>query len=105
MAGEDSLTSALREVKEELGIELDINNGYLYKTFMMQHTRFDEGGAFYDVWIFNQDIDLKDIKLQEEETADEKYASKEEILCLVNNNEFLPVNEVYPYLYDLLGNE
>ena len=54
LAGEDSLAAALREAKEETGIELDPRNGALLFRF---------SGAHYhcDVWLFRQALRLADV--------------------------------------------
>ena len=52
-SGETSLQGALREVKEELGIDLNKEN----MEFMLSFKRFN---SFVDVWLAKQNIDLKD---------------------------------------------
>ena len=100
LAGEDSLTAALREAKEELGIELCPENGYLFKTAIRQYRNFPD---FLDIWVFNQDFPIESVVLQAGETCGAKWASSEEILEMEKNGEFIPMN-VYPYLKELFEN-
>lgn len=91
LAGDDSLTAALREVKEETGLELDPAKGKLVLTYQISD-------YFRDVWLFRQDFDLEDVVLQPGETVDKMYADSNTIFRLMENGEFVP----YGYLWDLM---
>lgn len=97
LAGEDSLTGALREVKEELGISLDKDKGSLYKS--LKRAVYQD---FCDVWIFEHDCDIKDIVLQEGETCDAMWASSDEILKLIDDGKFIPLDNMQ-YVFELLN--
>lgn len=84
LAGDDSLTAALREVKEETGLTLDPEKGKL----MLSYRRCDN---FKDVWLFLQDFDLADVVLQPGETSDKMYGDKETILRMWREGEFVPL--------------
>jgi len=94
LAGDDSLTAALREVKEETGLTLDASRGRLYDTLW---------GEDYicDIWLFEQDFDLADVVLQEGETCGVQYASAEKVLEMNESGELVP----YSYLKRLLAYE
>jgi predicted NUDIX family NTP pyrophosphohydrolase len=49
LAGEDSLTAAVRENREDCGIIHDISNAEL----LMSNTK---GTEFYDIWLFQQEF-------------------------------------------------
>jgi len=91
LAGDDSITAALREVKEETGLTADPALGECVISF-----RRDDN--FVDVWLFRQDFNLDDVILQEGETCDKMYASIDKIKELFDNGEFVP----YSYLSQLL---
>lgn len=91
LAGDDSLSAALREVKEETGLIADPNNGKCVISFRREE-------CFVDVWLFKQDFDLNDVILQEGETCDKMYASADKIKELNNSGMFVP----YSYLQQLL---
>lgn len=70
--GETTLQTIERETKEELGINLNIENAQLvnhYKT----------GKVWIDTYLIKQDIDLDDIIMQEDEVSEVKWVTYEEI--------------------------
>ena len=83
LAGDDSLTAAMREVREETGLTLDPKKGRVL--FTLQGDNY-----FSDVWLFRQDFDLADVVLQEGETVDKMYADREAILAMARSGEFVP---------------
>ncbi|MBT2692691.1 bifunctional NUDIX hydrolase family protein/GNAT family N-acetyltransferase [Bacillus sp. ISL-55] len=83
--GDDSEQAAIREVKEELGIDLDIEKGERIFT-----VKFSQG--FDDIWLVRQNVALEDLLLQEEEVADAKWASEAEIRELAETGQFIPFN-------------
>lgn len=95
VAGENSLQGAFRETKEELGIELDASNGKLIKS-----TRRDIYKDFYDVWLFKQDIDIKDIVLQEEEVSDAKWVTPSELEHLFKSGELVPTLGYFKIIFE-----
>lgn len=88
ISGEDSLSAALRETKEELGITLYPQNGKVFKSYTYPHSSGD-GAAYIEVWLFRQNIDIDTIVLQKEETRDVKWASKEQIKQMMDQNIFI----------------
>lgn len=99
IAGDDSLTAALRETKEELGIDLDPNKGTLF-TRMLRH--IDNGSKWLqDAWIFEWDGSIDEIEFQESETCDAMWATFDKIREMINAGEFL--GEVfYPYFDEMV---
>ena len=81
--GESSREAARRELKEELGIELDFSA--LRPNMTMN---FEQG--FDDFYLINRDVDLASLSLQPEEVKAVRYASEEEILSLIDKGEFIP---------------
>ncbi|HIX91711.1 MAG TPA: NUDIX domain-containing protein [Firmicutes bacterium] len=91
LAGDDSLTAALREVHEETGLTLDPSRGKRIFEFITRDT-------FVDVWLFLQDFSLDDIVLQEGETCGARYVVSDELRALSERGELVP----YRYLDRLL---
>ncbi|WLR54430.1 bifunctional NUDIX hydrolase family protein/GNAT family N-acetyltransferase [Mesobacillus subterraneus] len=85
IVGDDSEQAAIREAKEELGIDLDIKKGERIFT-----VKFSQG--FDDIWLVRQNVALEDLLLQEEEVADAKWASEAEIREMAETGEFIPFN-------------
>ena len=73
LAGDDSLTAAIREMQEETGYHLLPQNGRCVISY-----RGDD--HFSDVWHFKPDLDLAKTKLPEGETCDAMHAYKETIV-------------------------
>lgn len=84
IAGDDSLTAALREVLEETGLILQPENGRLVRTDKSRD-------VFADMWLFQQDFSLEDVILLEGETCDCMAATSEQILQLAQEGKFVPV--------------
>lgn len=91
IAGDDSLSAAVREVKEETGLTANPACGTCVLRFQVDH-------AFNDVWLFRQDFSLEDVILLEGETCDKRYASVSEILELKKQGLLVP----YTYLPQIL---
>jgi 8-oxo-dGTP pyrophosphatase MutT (NUDIX family) len=101
VAGDDSITTALKEPKEELGIVLDPKNGHLFKRYKRE---YDNGsGDIIDVWLFRQEINITDIKFQPDETCDAMLAGKELINQMINDGTFIG-RDIFPYLDELFNN-
>jgi len=86
VAGDDSLTTALKEAKEELGIILDPQNGR-----MIRH-RLPCGSAqchgLVDVWLFRQNVDISAVILAPDETCNAMWASRDEINRMIDEKVF-----------------
>ena len=89
IAGDTSLECAVKETYEEAGIVLDPSDGELVHSY----NRMEKRGMpdFCDVWFFRKDFDLSDVVLQEGETCDAMWASKEKILKLLDDGKLVPV--------------
>ena len=90
ITGENTQETAIRETKEELGIDLDINKTDIFSTI-----KFASG--FDDIWLIRQNVNINDIKLQYAEVADAKWVFVSEIKQLILNGEFIE----YPYINQL----
>lgn len=86
--GENSLTAALREVKEELGISFESD-------MLKNMTRVKLKNVFSDLWLVCQEISLEDIRMQKEEVSEVKYAGIDEIATMIKLNEFIDFGKDY----------
>lgn len=86
--GEDSLVAILREVKEELGIEIDKNS-------LKKPLRHKRKNAFTDIYVLKQDINLEDIALQEDEVEDVKWVRIEELKQMKQQGSFFRYDSEY----------
>jgi len=92
ISGNDSLQAAIREAKEETGLELLSKNGKV----LFSLNRNDN---FCDVWLFQQDFDINDVVFQPDETCGAKWADKNEIKRMVKSGEFIE----FCYMEELFG--
>lgn len=78
--------AARREVKEELGLEINMDNKRVAFTI-----NFDKG--FDDFFLIKRAIDISELTLQKSEVTAIKWASKAEIKRLIQNKQFVPYTE------------
>jgi len=98
IAGENSRQGALREMKEELGIEVDYNcnNGKI----VAQDTFEEPHGWLADIWIFNIDEDIENLEFQKEEVINARWSTKEEVISMINKGEFFKGNVFVEHVFD-----
>jgi 8-oxo-dGTP pyrophosphatase MutT (NUDIX family)/GNAT superfamily N-acetyltransferase len=99
LAGEDSLTAALRETREELGIELDPQKGTLFNTI----DRHGNDGHTWiqDTWVFEWNGSIEDVRFQESETCDVMWARTDKIREMMGSGAFLSA-WFYPYFDEMV---
>ena len=103
-SGEDDLTSAKRELKEELGLNLEelkiekldriteklVNNGVI-------------SNEYVSIFIVYADIDINDITLQVEEVSEAKWCTKEELNMFIKDKVIIPHVREYEILNEVLS--
>ncbi len=82
VSGEDSIDGAVRELAEETGIraekaDLKLVNTVVYSNYIM------------DVYLYERDVDMLEVVLQEDEVCGAKLATEAEILAMIENDEFV----------------
>lgn len=87
LAGDDSRTAAQREVQEELGLALDLSG--MRPVFSVS---FSQG--FDDFWLIRQEVRLEDLTLQPSEVQAVRWASRQEVLEMVQAGTFIPYPEL-----------
>ena len=75
--GETSIIGAIRETEEELGISIDVDKIELLLSFKREH-------GFVDVWLIEDDIDIKNVVLQEKEVSKIKWVSIQELKHIIH---------------------
>ncbi|MCL2664299.1 MAG: NUDIX domain-containing protein [Defluviitaleaceae bacterium] len=101
VAGDDSLTAALRETKEELGIDLDPQKGELFERTINAGSSMG-GGWICDVWIFLHDCQIEDVRFSDGETCAAMWASAETIKQMMKDGIFLD-ERFYPYFEQMIN--
>ena len=81
-AGETDLEGIQREVHEELGLNIEKTEFKFIKSLIRKQ-------AILDVWVVRKDINLKDLKLKNDEVMGAKFVSISEFKEMLNNNEIV----------------
>lgn len=82
-AGDTSEMTCAREFEEELGVKPNMDKAELIGSIRRKHD-------YVDVWHIEQDIDLNDVKMQEEEVSEVKYVTIDELNKIIESGEFVP---------------
>ncbi len=81
IVGEDSKHTIVREVKEELNIDVDINK-------LEFISKFRVGSLIVETYILKCDYEINNMKLKKDEVAEVKWMQIEEIEYLIRENKF-----------------
>lgn len=92
VAGDTSLTAAIRETSEEVGVQLAPDE--LKRVLTIQTECI-----FDDIYVVKKDLDETSLMLQYEEVEQVKWASAEEIKSMIDEKIFIPYHKS---LIDLL---
>ncbi len=83
VSGEDSHTAAERETGEELGLVVDLSAVRPTVTIHWEH-------GFDDYYVITRPVDPESLHLQYEEVQAVRWASREEILEMIDGGQFIP---------------
>ena len=89
LKGEDSLSGALRETKEEVGLSLTRNEGKLIKSTVRRVINGVKFSDIVDVWLFEYDGQVSLEKATTKEVAQTKWMNKDRIKELYDNGDFV----------------
>lgn len=84
-SGETSLEGALRETKEEIGIDLYKDKLSLCKRYFVED---EKANYIVDCYLYEGDILISDCEIDTVEVRDIRYASMDTIKEMIKNNEF-----------------
>lgn len=102
-SGENSIEALIREGKEELGIEVELEKlNYIFTN--REEIKYEQidSKEFVDIYILKQNVELDKIAFQAEEVSDAKYVSIEEFFELVKQNKIMPHEIEYMVLENIL---
>ena len=105
MSGEESIEAAIREIKEEVG--LDINPQSLELMFSIKRTQNYKDGYLNvhdDVYLLKYDLNIEGAQLQKEELTDIKFIDYKDLEMKLKNNDpsFVPYTEEHELLFKYL---
>ena len=82
-AGEDSITAVLREIREETGLTAQPECGTLLHTIQQE-------GHFLDLWCFQQNFSLDQVRLQPGETCGAQLVALPEVYRMYESGQLVP---------------
>ncbi len=95
VAGDSSQTAAERELFEELGLKLDLSR-------MRPHLTINFSHGFDDYYLIETEVDLDSLQLQYEEVQRVKWATKNEIMEMIDQDAFIPYHKsLVELLFDM----
>lgn len=87
LTGEFGFEAIIREIKEEIGIDIDKQCITFIGSVISTNIKGDiVNKHFNEFYIINKDIDETKLKLQEDEVSEVKWMDKDEIVERVKNN-------------------
>ena len=96
-AGETTRQGAEREVREELGLALDL-------TGVRPSVTVNFAGGFDDFFIVERDVDIGALTLQAEEVAAVRWVTLEELLAMVDDGSFIRYPKSFlAFLFEMRG--
>ena len=108
-AGDDSLTGAIRELKEELNLDVNKEDLKLIKT-LKRSSKYTEtfiNNEFDDLYILRTNKKLEDMKYQEEEISEIMFVPYKEFKKMVQNRQpdLLRHDDEFEILFNLFDKE
>ncbi|SDX91169.1 Isopentenyldiphosphate isomerase [Lutibacter oricola] len=98
-AGEKPLTSAIREVEEEIGLNVDASQLKFIGTYNKKviHNKHLIDNELHYIYICKLDLDVKSLKIQAEEVSAIKMIHLNDLIVKVNSNNsnFVPHGKEY----------
>lgn len=108
-AGDSSIQGAIRELSEEIGLE--VNEDELQYLFTVKESEVNNNpekhiieNEITDVYLIQKNIDITELKLQEEEVSDVKWFSYESFQKMVMENDktLVPHKEMQLKILEIL---
>ena len=93
LAGETSKEGILRELKEELGVNITEDECKLVKSYLKNRL-----GMIWDIYFLSKDVELEDVTLQKEEVSRVKLVNTDEFRDMLKEGIMCEYSEVYELL-------
>jgi len=87
ISGENSVQGIIREVREEIGLDLSDSEN------MRPAVTLNSDDVFDDIFLLSRDVDINTLRLQPEEVKAVKWAGETEIYDMIDKGEFIPYNK------------
>ena len=86
VAGDSSRSAAERETREELGLDIDLTDVRPSLTLYWEH-------GFDDYYLLTRKLDPESLQLQYEEVQAVRWATREDILAMIDDGRFIPYDK------------
>ena len=87
ISGESSREAIIREIKEEIGIKFNTNDGIMVKSARIDH-------LIKDLWAFKLNVNIKDINFDKREITEVKWENIDNIIKLREEGKMIESNMV-----------
>lgn len=108
-SGDDSITGALRELKEELSLDVNPNELQLVKTLkkFSKYTETFINNEFVDMYILKTDKSINDMHYQESEISEIFFVPYKKLKEMVENKQpdLLIHNDEFEILFDMFDKQ
>ena len=94
------MDAAKRELKEELGLELELH--YLKTIKEVFQISSIDSREFVDIYVSYEDVNLEDITLQEEEVIDVNWFTLNELEEMITSKAILQHTEEFSIIRDIM---
>lgn len=98
LKGEDSLAGAIREVKEEVGIDLSAEKGRIVCSVVRDMVNGERFADILDVWSFEYDGEVDLMQATTSEVAQTVWLTKEQVRELYNSGKLV---DTLSYFFDV----
>ena len=98
ISGETTRQGCVRELKEELGVNITEDECKLVKSYLKNRL-----GMIWDIYFVRKDINLEDVVLQKEEVAKVKLVNTNEFRDMLKEGIMCEYDEIYDLL-DIIDN-
>ncbi len=106
-AGDTSVSGALREIKEELGLDISLSQLQLigHRKKAGRYTQTFINNEFSDIYLLHLTIDVNKLQLQKEEVYEVKFVSFNDFRNMIKNEDKTLVmhHEEFELLFKVLG--
>lgn len=108
VAGDDSISCAIRELKEELNLDAETES-LIFLDTLVKNTRCETSinNEFADIYLYRTNKEIKDMKFQEEEISEILFVPYKKFKAMVKNGQkdLLSHPNEYELLFKILDSE
>lgn len=99
LVNETSQQAAQRELNEELGVDVDFS-------LLRPQFTINFSFGFDDFYVIRHDVKVSDLVFQDEEVVDARWASMNEIISLIDSQQFIPYKkEVIQLIFSMVDSQ